>query len=155
MIEVGLLAHRVLCSGRRGRIAAVFERCLYAVFDDDWICVGAKDDRSGPSAYPMQGIRAAAGSLPGRRFDRRGRRFSLVVCRLPISRLRRYGRRRLHRTGRSKRLRPDSLAVDDGLASSSPTEAGLAASGGARQSSRSRSHGPRRRHARSLLRSSD
>ncbi|XIA64262.1 hypothetical protein ACFIOY_36100 [Bradyrhizobium sp. TZ2] len=48
VIEVGVLAHRVLRSGRRGRIAAVFERSLYAVLDDCWICIGAKDLGSGP-----------------------------------------------------------------------------------------------------------
>ena len=48
VIEAGLLAHRALRSGRRGRIAAVFERSLYAVLDDCWICIGAKDLGSGP-----------------------------------------------------------------------------------------------------------
>src|SRR5205085_8343634 len=48
VVEVGALAHRVLCSNRRGRIAAVFDRSLYAVFGDDWICIGAKTIGSGP-----------------------------------------------------------------------------------------------------------
>jgi hypothetical protein len=46
--EVGVLAHRVLRGKRRGRIAAVFDRSLYAVFDDDWICIGATAIGSGP-----------------------------------------------------------------------------------------------------------
>ncbi len=48
VLEVGMLAHRVLCCGRRGQIAAVFDRSLYAVFGDDWICIGAKAIGSGP-----------------------------------------------------------------------------------------------------------
>ena len=56
VIEVGLLAHRVLRSGRRGRIAAVFERCLYAVLDDCWICVGAKDLGPGPLHILCKGL---------------------------------------------------------------------------------------------------
>lgn len=48
VIEAGVLAHRALRSGRRGRIAAVFDRSLYAVLDDCWICIGAKDLGSGP-----------------------------------------------------------------------------------------------------------
>jgi hypothetical protein len=46
--EVGVLAHRALRRGRCGRIAAVFDRSLYAVFDDDWICIGSKAIGSGP-----------------------------------------------------------------------------------------------------------
>lgn len=56
VIEVGVLAHRALRSGRRGRIAAVFERSLYAVLDDYWICIGAKDLGSGPLHLLCGGI---------------------------------------------------------------------------------------------------
>src|SRR4051794_10717628 len=48
VIEVGVLAHRGLRSGRRGRIVAVFERSLYAVLDDCWICFGSEEIGSGP-----------------------------------------------------------------------------------------------------------
>jgi hypothetical protein len=56
VIEVGVLAHRALRSGRRGRIAAVFERSLYAVLDDCWICIGSKDLGSGPLHLLCKGI---------------------------------------------------------------------------------------------------
>jgi hypothetical protein len=48
VLEVGLLAQRALRSSRRGRIAAVFDRSLYAVLDDSWICIGSKELGSGP-----------------------------------------------------------------------------------------------------------
>jgi hypothetical protein len=56
VIEVGVLAHRALRSGRRGVVAAVFERSLYAVLDGCWICIGAKDLGSGPLHLQCQGI---------------------------------------------------------------------------------------------------
>jgi hypothetical protein len=56
VIEVGVLAHRVLGSGRRGHIAAVFERSLYAVLDDCWICIGPEDLGSGPLHLLCTGI---------------------------------------------------------------------------------------------------
>lgn len=46
--EVGVLARRILCPKRPGRIVAVFDRSLYAVFGDDWICIGSKTIGSGP-----------------------------------------------------------------------------------------------------------
>src|SRR5215475_6042897 len=54
--EVGALAQRVLRSGRRARIAAVFERSLYAALDDDWICIGSKELGSGPLHVLCEGI---------------------------------------------------------------------------------------------------
>ena len=54
--EVGLLARRALCGGRRGRIAAVFERSFYAAFDDDWVCVGVNGIGSGPLHVLYNGI---------------------------------------------------------------------------------------------------
>lgn len=48
VLEMGVLAHRALRSGRRGRITAVFERSLYAALDDCWICIGSKELGSGP-----------------------------------------------------------------------------------------------------------
>src|SRR5437762_3556126 len=54
--EVGVLAHRTLRRKRRGRIAAVFERSLYAVFDDDWICIGSKAIGSGPLHVLCEGL---------------------------------------------------------------------------------------------------
>jgi hypothetical protein len=56
VIEVGVLAHRSLRSGRRGRIAAVFERSLYAVLDDCWICIGSNDLGSGPLHLLCTGV---------------------------------------------------------------------------------------------------
>jgi hypothetical protein len=56
VVEVGVLAQRVLCSERRGRIAAVFDRSLYAVFGEDWICIGAKAIGSGPLHVQCEGI---------------------------------------------------------------------------------------------------
>src|SRR3954470_23696445 len=54
--EVGLLARRALCGGRRGRIAAVFERSFYAAFDDDWVCFGLNGIGSGPLHVLYNGI---------------------------------------------------------------------------------------------------
>src|SRR5215203_3274191 len=54
--EVGVLARRALGHKRRGRIAAVFDRSLYAVFDDDWICIGSKAIGSGPLNVLCGGI---------------------------------------------------------------------------------------------------
>lgn len=55
--EVGVLARRVLCRGQhRGRIAAVFERSLYAVFGDEWICIGQDSIGSGPLHLLCAGI---------------------------------------------------------------------------------------------------
>lgn len=48
VVEVGVLASRVLGRKRHGMIAAVFDRSLYAVFGNDWICIGAKAIGSGP-----------------------------------------------------------------------------------------------------------
>src|SRR3954447_12924502 len=63
--ELGLLAHRTLRRGRRGRIAAVFERSLYAAFDKDWICIGHTAIGSGPLHVLCDGI--AVGELsPGK-----------------------------------------------------------------------------------------
>src|SRR5262249_61840430 len=45
--EVGVLARRMLRGPRRGHIAAVFERSLYAVFGDEWICIGQRSIGSG------------------------------------------------------------------------------------------------------------
>lgn len=56
VIEAGVLAHRALRSGRRGRIVAVFERSLYAVLDDCWICIGPKELGSGPLQLLCRGI---------------------------------------------------------------------------------------------------
>ena len=56
VIEVGVLARRALRSGRRGRIVAVFERSLYAVLDDGWICIGVTDLGSGPLHLLCTGI---------------------------------------------------------------------------------------------------
>ena len=56
MIEAGVLAHRALRNGRRGRVAAVFERSLYVVLDDCWICIGAKDLGSGPLHLLCMGL---------------------------------------------------------------------------------------------------
>ena len=56
VIEVGTLAHRVLRRERRGRIAAVFDRSLYAVFDDNWICIGSQAIGSGPLHVLCDGI---------------------------------------------------------------------------------------------------
>jgi hypothetical protein len=66
VIEIGVLAHRALRSGRRGRIVAVFERSLYAVLDDCWICIGAKDLGSGPLHLLCTGIEPRRFS-PGKR----------------------------------------------------------------------------------------
>jgi Protein of unknown function (DUF2877) len=56
--ELGVLAQRALRQGRYGRIAAVFDRSLYAVFDDDWICIGSKAIGSGPLNVLCEGIAA-------------------------------------------------------------------------------------------------
>lgn len=48
MAETGILARDVLRRARRGRVAAVFDRSLYAVFGGDWICIGTKEIGSGP-----------------------------------------------------------------------------------------------------------
>ncbi|MCP4619555.1 MAG: DUF2877 domain-containing protein [Bradyrhizobium sp.] len=64
MAEVGVLAQRVLRSRRRGRIAAVFERSLYAVLDDDWICIGSRELGSGPLHILCEGI-TPSGFSPG------------------------------------------------------------------------------------------
>src|SRR3954451_15759834 len=61
VVELGLLAHRTLRRGRRGRIAAVFDRSLYATFDDDWICIGHTAIGSGPLHVLCDGI--AVGEL--------------------------------------------------------------------------------------------
>jgi hypothetical protein len=54
--EVGLLARRVLRGPRRGRIAAVFERSLYAVFGGEWTCIGQREIGSGPLHVLCEGI---------------------------------------------------------------------------------------------------
>src|SRR3954470_2253479 len=64
VVEVGLLAHRTLRRGRRGRIAAVFDRSLYAAFDNDWICIGHNTIGSGPLHVLCNGL-AVAGLSPG------------------------------------------------------------------------------------------
>lgn len=56
VIEAGVLAHRALSSGRTGRVAAVFERSLYAVLDDCWICIGSKELGSGPLHLLCEGM---------------------------------------------------------------------------------------------------
>jgi hypothetical protein len=54
--EVGALARCVLRGPRRGRIVAVFERSLYAVFGDEWICIGQNVIGSGPLHVLCEGI---------------------------------------------------------------------------------------------------
>lgn len=54
--EVGVLARRVLRGPRHGRIAAVFERSLYAVFGDEWICIGQNAIDSGPLHVLCKGL---------------------------------------------------------------------------------------------------
>jgi hypothetical protein len=54
--EIGVLARRVLRRQRRGRITAVFERCLYAVLGDEWICIGQNAIGSGPLHVLCAGI---------------------------------------------------------------------------------------------------
>lgn len=54
--EVGVLARCVLHGPRRGHIAAVFERSLYAVFGDEWICIGKSEIGSGPLHVLCEGI---------------------------------------------------------------------------------------------------
>ncbi|WJR80355.1 DUF2877 domain-containing protein [Bradyrhizobium sp. NP1] len=56
VIEAGVLAHRALRGGCRGRIAAVFERSLYAALDDCWICIGSAELGSGPLHLLCRGI---------------------------------------------------------------------------------------------------
>jgi hypothetical protein len=63
VVEVGALAHHILRRERRGRIAAVFDRSLYAAFGDDWICIGAKAIGSGPLHVLCEGIAAVRFSL--------------------------------------------------------------------------------------------
>lgn len=58
VVETGALARSVLRRGRRGRIAAVFDRSLYAAFGDDWICIGATAIGSGPLHVLYEGISA-------------------------------------------------------------------------------------------------
>lgn len=54
--EVGVLAEAAAGLPRRGRIAAVFERSFYAVFDDVWFCIGLRDIGSGPLNVLCEGI---------------------------------------------------------------------------------------------------
>jgi hypothetical protein len=62
--EIGVLARRALRGPRRGRIAAVFDRSLYAAFGDDWICIGQGAIGSGPLHVLCDGI-VPPGFSPG------------------------------------------------------------------------------------------
>jgi hypothetical protein len=127
VIEVGVLAHRVLCSNRRGRIVAVFDRSLYAVFGDDWICIGSKTIGSGPLHVLSEGIAPSWFSL--------GQDIAVTDSTLLV------GDARLIGLGAApvwspkpppdwtrKTLHAGILAVDDAW-SVAPMEEGLAASG--------------------------
>lgn len=48
IVEAGVLADLILRQPRQGRIAAVFDRSLYAVFGEEWICIGSEAIGSGP-----------------------------------------------------------------------------------------------------------
>jgi hypothetical protein len=48
ILELGLLAEKILLSESEGRVAAVFESSFYAVLGGQWICVGLPHLGSGP-----------------------------------------------------------------------------------------------------------
>lgn len=125
--EVGLLARRILRDGRRGRIAAVFERSVYAVFDDDRVCIGLNEIGSGPLHVLCNGLTPHAFS-PGQELMLADGMLSagdMVLTGLDAA--------RMWRPAPSPRwtresLRDGLLAVD-GLWHVTPAEEGLAAAG--------------------------